>query len=78
MVKVAPLGGVARALQIVADAGLPAVVSSSLDSSVGIAAGVALAAALPELDHACGLGTVRFFAGDVTEDSLVPHAGVLA
>ena len=47
VVKVAPLGGVARALEIVEACGLPAVVSSALDTSVGIAAGVALAAALP-------------------------------
>ena len=47
VVKVAPLGGVRRALDIVAQAGLPAVVSSALDTSVGIRAGLALAAALP-------------------------------
>ena len=58
VVKVAPLGGVRRALDIVAQAGLPAVVSSALDTSVGIRAGLALAAALPELPYACGLGTV--------------------
>ena len=75
IVKVAPLGGVARALEIVADCGLPAVVSSALDTSVGIRAGVALAAALPDLPHACGLGTVRLLAGDVTRESLVPVGG---
>ena len=62
VVKVAPLGGVARALDIVAQAGLPAVVSSALDTSVGIRAGLALAAALPSLPYACGLGTVSLFA----------------
>ncbi|HLS45066.1 MAG TPA: o-succinylbenzoate synthase [Ornithinicoccus sp.] len=77
VVKVAPLGGVAAALDIVREAGLPAVVSSALDSSVGIAAGVALAAALPELDLACGLGTVGLLAADVAEHPLVPHEGVL-
>ena len=61
VVKVAPLGGVRRALDIVAQAGLPAVVSSALDTSVGIRAGLALAAALPELPYACGLGTVSLF-----------------
>src|SRR5699024_3343726 len=65
VVKVAPLGGVARALQIVADAGLPAVVSSALDTSVGLAAGVRLAAALPHLEHDCGLGTAALLAADV-------------
>ncbi|MGP0221694.1 o-succinylbenzoate synthase [Paenarthrobacter sp. NCHU4564] len=75
VVKVAPLGGVARALDIVAQAGLPAVVSSALDTSVGIRAGLALAAALPELPYACGLGTVSLFASDITRDPLTAHDG---
>ncbi len=69
VVKVAPLGGVRRALEIVDACGLPAVVSSALDTSVGIAAGIALAAALPALDHACGLGTVELLAADVARPS---------
>lgn len=77
VVKVAPLGGVGPALRIVQECGLPAVVSSAIDSSVGIAAGVALAAALPELPFACGLGTVELLAADVTSDPLVPVAGAL-
>jgi O-succinylbenzoate synthase len=77
VVKVAPLGGVRRALALVAECGLPAVVSSALDTSVGIAAGVALAAALPALPYACGLGTVELLAGDVVSDSLVPRRGVI-
>ena len=78
VVKVAPLGGVRRALRIVAQAGLPAVVSSALDTSVGIRAGLALAAALPELPYACGLGTVSLLAADVTHDPLVPDDGEIA
>lgn len=77
VVKVAPLGGVRRALQIVADAGLPAVVSSALDTSVGLAAGVRLAAALPRLEHACGLGTAALLAADVVPEPLLPQAGTL-
>lgn len=77
VVKVAPLGGVAAALDIVAECGLPAVVSSALDTSIGIAAGVALAAALPDLDHACGLGTVGLLGADVAARPLVPERGVL-
>lgn len=77
VVKVAPLGGVRRALDIVAQAGLPAVVSSALDTSVGIRAGLALAAALPELPYACGLGTVSLLAADVTRDSLVADDGAI-
>ncbi len=77
VVKVAPLGGVRRALDIVAQAGLPAVVSSALDTSVGIRAGLALAAALPELPYACGLGTVSLLAADVTRDPLIPDDGAI-
>ena len=78
VVKVAPLGGVRAALAVVEDCGLPAVVSSALDTSVGISSGVALAAALPGLAHACGLGTVALLEGDVTRDPLVPRHGSLA
>ena len=77
VVKVAPLGGVRQALEIVAECGLPAVVSSALDTSVGMAAGVALAAALPDLPHACGLGTVALLAGDVSAAPLAPRRGLL-
>ncbi|MBP1232465.1 O-succinylbenzoate synthase [Arthrobacter sp. PvP102] len=77
VVKVAPLGGVRRALDIVAQAGLPAVVSSALDTSVGIRAGLALAAALPELPYACGLGTVSLFEQDITLDPLVADDGAI-
>lgn len=77
VVKVAPLGGVARALDIVAQAGLPAVVSSALDTSIGIRAGLALAAALPSLPYACGLGTVSLFASDITVDPLVADDGAI-
>jgi O-succinylbenzoate synthase len=57
--------------------GLPCVVSSALESSVGIAAGVALAAALPELPFACGLATVALFTDDVTSTPLLPVDGAL-
>lgn len=77
IVKVAPLGGVAAALAIAEQTGLPMVVSSALDSSPGMAAGAALAAALPQLDHACGLGTINLLDGDVVADPLVPRAGVI-
>lgn len=77
VVKVAPLGGVRPALEVVEACGLPAVVSSALDTSVGMAAGVALAAALPDLPFACGLGTVALLAGDVTTDPMEPADGAL-
>jgi len=75
VVKVAPLGGVRAALDVAQECGLPTVVSSALDTSVGIRAGLALAAVLPELPFACGLGTLELMAGDVTDESLVPLAG---
>lgn len=78
VVKVAPLGGVRAGMRVVEECGLPAVVSSALDTSVGIAAGVALAAALPALPYACGLGTVALLDGDVVTDPLLPVAGTLA
>ncbi|GAB3588116.1 o-succinylbenzoate synthase [Calidifontibacter terrae] len=77
VMKVAPLRGVRNALAIAAQIELPVVVSSALDSSVGMSAGVAFAAALPDLPYACGLGTIELFAGDVVTDSLVPRAGLL-
>lgn len=78
VVKVAPLGGVVRALEVVDAAGLPAVVSSAIDTSIGLSAGVALAAALPELPFACGLGTGLLLAADVTDNPLVPVNGEVA
>ena len=77
VVKVQPLGGVRRAAAIVAAAGLPAVVSSALDTSVGIAGGAALAACLPSLPHACGLGTAALFEHDVVAPAWRPRAGAL-
>ncbi len=77
VLKVQPLGGVRPALEIAAEAGLPVVVSSALESSVGLAAGVAFAAALPELPFACGLGTATFFRADVTDQPLLPVDGRL-
>lgn len=78
VVKAQPLGGARRARAIVAEAGLPAVVSSALDTSVGLAMGLALAAALPELPYDCGLGTASLLAADVTTEPLRPEGGVLA
>jgi len=74
VVKAQPLGGVRSALAIVAEAGLPAVVSSALDSSVGLSMGAALAGAMPSLPYDCGLGTGALLAADVAEP-LVPVAG---
>lgn len=77
VIKVAPLGGVRRALEVARTCGLPCVVSSAVDTSIGLAAGVALAAALPELPYACGLGTGALLARDVSADPLLPVAGAV-
>jgi O-succinylbenzoate synthase len=77
VLKVQPLGGVRACLRIAADIGMPVVVSSALETSVGLAAGVALAAALPELDHACGLATRSLLTADVAAPEMVPVNGEL-
>ncbi|WP_216896821.1 o-succinylbenzoate synthase [Nocardia alni] len=77
VLKCTPLGGVRRALRVAQAAGLPCVVSSALETSVGLSAQLALAGALPELDFACGLGTLSLFEGDVVSDSLRPVDGFL-
>ncbi|UOZ08164.1 o-succinylbenzoate synthase [Amycolatopsis sp. WQ 127309] len=77
VLKVSPLGGVRRALEVAEACGLPCVVSSAVETSVGLAAGLALAGALPELEFACGLGTISLLEGDVCADSLSPVDGYL-
>jgi O-succinylbenzoate synthase len=77
VLKVQPLGGVRRCLEVAEACGLPVVVSSAVETSVGIAAGLALAGALPDLPFACGLGTVPLLADDVCSASLAPVDGVL-
>ena len=75
VLKVAPLGGVARTLELAERVGLPVVISSALETSVGMAAGIMCAARLPELDLACGLGTVALFEDDLVVDPLVERDG---
>ena len=65
------------ALAVAEAAAVPAMVCSMMETSIGIAAGVALAAALPELHYACGLATLSQIAGDVAREPLVPDHGVL-
>ncbi len=77
VLKVQPLGGVRACLEIAERIGLPVVVSSALETSVGIAAGVALAAALPDLPYACGLATVQLLTSDVVAHPLLPVDGAL-
>ncbi len=76
VLKVAPLGGVQTMLDIAAQIDIPVVVSSALDTAVGIGAGLVAAGCLPRLEHACGLGTGSLFVDDVAE-SLTPVDGYL-
>ena len=78
VLKVQPLGGVRAALAVAEEAGVPAIPTSMLETSVGLAAGLALACALPELPFACGLATASLLGADITRDPLVPLDGRLA
>lgn len=73
VIKVQPLGGVAAALRVVHQVGLPAVVSSALETSVGLAAGAHLAALLPA--RPAGLGTGGLLTADVTHHRLLSTHG---
>ena len=75
ILKAAPLGGIAPAIQIAREAGMPVVISSALESSVGLSMGAHLAAALPDLEFDCGLATAALLAGDVTRNPLMPVDG---
>lgn len=78
VVKVQPLGGVGLALQVCRAANVPVVVSGAMDSSVGLAAPLALAAALDDLPYACGLGTGALLAADLVAEPLRARGGMLA
>ena len=77
VLKVQPLGGVRAALRIAEQIGLPVVVSSALETSIGLRAGLALAAALPELPYACGLNTADLLAGDLVSEPLRAVDGMI-
>ncbi|NII50013.1 o-succinylbenzoate synthase [Frigoribacterium endophyticum] len=77
VIKAQPLGGIRAALEVVEAAGLPVVVSSALDTSVGLSTGAHLAATLPGLEHDCGLGTAALLAADVTRRPLLPVDGAI-
>lgn len=75
VLKAQPLGGISAALDIAAQSKLPVVISSALDTSIGLAMGAHLAAGLPSLEFDCGLGTAALLAADVVEHPLLPVAG---
>ena len=77
VVKAQPLGGIRRVLELVEHTGLPVVVSSALDTSVGLAMGAHLAASLPSLEFDSGLGTASLLAADVSHAPLAPIDGAV-
>ena len=78
VLKAQPLGGTRAALEIASRAGLPVVISSALDTSIGLAMGAQLAAALPQLEFDCGLGTAALLAADVVKRPLIPVDGSIS
>jgi O-succinylbenzoate synthase len=77
VLKSAPLGGIAKALEVAASSKLPIVASSAMQSSIGLAAELHFAASLDELVFDAGLGTLNLFAGDLVRNPLRPENGVL-
>ncbi len=78
VLKVAPLGGVRACMDIAERTELPIVVSSAMESSVGLLASIAFARALPELPYACGLGTGALLATDTVRETISPVNGVIS
>ena len=77
VLKSAPLGGIASALEIAASSKLPIVSSSAMQSSIGLGAELHFAACLETLEFDAGLGTMNLFAGDLVKETLKPIDGVL-
>ncbi|MEI6648604.1 MAG: o-succinylbenzoate synthase [Actinomycetes bacterium] len=75
VIKWAPSGGISAAHKLISEINLPVVVSSALETSIGISHNLALAASLPELTFACGLGTLALLNGDIAEDPLIVDSG---
>jgi len=71
MLKVQPLGGIKRAHALAEHHNLPVVVSSALESAVGINYGLTLAASFEEMNFDCGLGTGSLLAVDVAQLPIV-------
>ena len=77
ILKWQPLGGFTAAHRIAKEIGLPIVVSSALETGVGISHGLALAASFSEESRACGLGTVALFEGDVCQPATLVEDGFI-
>lgn len=77
ILKVQPMGGVSRVMDLANRATIPVVISSALETSVGIYGGLLAASLIEDLPYACGLGTVSLIEGDPTLEPLVPRDGML-
>ncbi|MGH3649320.1 MAG: o-succinylbenzoate synthase [Acidimicrobiia bacterium] len=77
ILKVQPMGGVSRVLDLANRSTVPVVISSALETSVGMYGGLLAASLLRDLPYACGLGTVALIEGDPTLRPLVPAQGFL-
>lgn len=77
ILKVQPMGGISRVLELASRSSVPVVISSALETSIGMYAGLLAASLLDELPYACGLGTVALIEGDPTLEPLIPSDGVL-
>ena len=78
IIKWAPSGGITRANKLIAQIGLPAVISSALDTGIGISHGLALAANQSDLNFDCGLATLSLLESDVVFPALEITAGTIA
>lgn len=77
ILKVQPMGGVSRVLELAAHSPVPVIISSALETSVGMYAGALAASMLADQGYAFGLGTVALLGGDPTRDPLIPEGGTL-
>ena len=77
VLKVQPMGGVSRVIDLARRTTIPVVISSALETSVGMYGGLLAASLLPDLPYACGLGTVALIEGDPTMQPLIPADGML-
>lgn len=77
VIKPQRIGGIVAALRAAELAAIPVVISSALETSVGLAACLAVAAALPASRYAHGIGTASLLVEDVTSDPLLPVQGRL-
>jgi o-succinylbenzoate synthase len=78
ILKVQPMGGVSRGIELANRSTIPVVISSALETSVGMYGGLLAASLIPDLPYACGLGTVALIEGDPTREPLIPSDGLLA